>query len=251
MLQNTSFAGSGNIRNCRSEASDDGKADGKINAVQQKQENEIDLNVKLQDLGPPALGALRELVSLVHDGVNASNQQCTSTSGSTVISDGECSNTVNTKSDCTNDANQQGQCASKNDAGVITDNDSKKRLITKLYRLEDDSIANILWNLEPLDLLAAFLAMVHSFPRTLEALILHMLSPVGAEVLTRKFDELDQHLTDEERSTFYQRFYSVFDDQFAVMDAILKGKESFALQAFKNVLQLYMGVTLGGSSYTL
>lgn len=39
----------------------------------------------------------------------------------------------------------------------------------------------------------------HNFPRTLEALILHLLSPMAAEVLTRKFDELDRLITEEDR----------------------------------------------------
>ncbi|XP_058105311.1 lysine-specific demethylase JMJ31 isoform X5 [Magnolia sinica] len=84
----------------------------------------------------------------------------------------------------------------------------------------------------------------HNFPRTLEALILHMLTPVGAEVLTQKFDEMDQQTTKEEQNGFYRLFYSVFDDQFAAMDAILNGKELFAFQAFKNVLEKYLGVNL-------
>lgn len=104
----------------------------------------------------------------------------------------------------------------------------------------------------------------HNFPRTLEALILHLLSPVGAEVLTRKFDEVDQNTTEDDRylsnsriivlflkgkkktriifvftrlfiifyirNKFYQGFYGAFDDQFAAMDAILNGKELFAQQ---------------------
>ena len=109
-----------------------------------------------------------------------------------------------------------------------------------------------------------FVLCQHNFPRTLEALILHLLSPVGAEVLTRKFDEMDQ-LTDEEdrymltsskvfvlffrlkelvyqfclnllctlhgyRNKFYQVFYGAFDDNLAAMDVILSGKESFARQ---------------------
>ncbi|XP_022771163.1 uncharacterized protein LOC111314264 isoform X5 [Durio zibethinus] len=81
----------------------------------------------------------------------------------------------------------------------------------------------------------------HNFPRTLEALILHLLSPVGAEVLTRKFDDIDKQNSEEHRNKFYQVFYGVFDNQFAAMDAILNGKESFARQAFKNVLDKYLG----------
>ncbi|XP_057474189.1 lysine-specific demethylase JMJ31-like isoform X2 [Actinidia eriantha] len=50
--------------------------------------------------------------------------------------------------------------------------------------LFDDPVAYILWSLHPLSLQNVFLAMAHNFPRTLEALILHLLSPVGAEVLT-------------------------------------------------------------------
>ena len=39
-----------------------------------------------------------------------------------------------------------------------------------------------------------------TFPRTLETLVLNMLGPVGAEILTRKFDEIDQLTTIEEQS---------------------------------------------------
>ncbi|XP_021764348.1 uncharacterized protein LOC110728972 [Chenopodium quinoa] len=248
MLQKTYDAGSGKLRDCGSEAPDNGKTDSQGILAHQKHENKINLNVKPHDLAPLALEALHELLSLVHDGVSAvSHQPCTSTSDSRVIPDRNGKNTMVTKSYCPSAATQD-QCTSRSDSGVIPDKDSKNVPISNLCRLKDDSIASILWNLNPLDLLTVFMAMVNSFPRTLEALILHMLSPVGAEVLTRKFDELDQQLTEEDRGSFYQRFYSVFDDQFAVMDVILKRKESFAHQAFKNVLQLYMGVTLSGSS---
>ncbi|KNA19841.1 hypothetical protein SOVF_057890 [Spinacia oleracea] len=234
MLPKISGAGSGKVRDCRSEASDNEKPGIQENV-------KFNVNVKLHDLCPPTFEALHKLVSLVHDGVNAVSQPCPSTTDSRVIPDSDGKNTmITTKS--LNSASQQDQCTSKCDSGVIPDKDSKNMVVSNLYSLEDDSIANILLNLEPIDLMTVCLAMVNSFPRTLEALILHMLSPVGAEVLTRKFEELDQQMTEEDRSAFYQRFYSVFDDQFAIMDVILKGKESFALQAFKNVLQLYMGV---------
>lgn len=118
----------------------------------------------------------------------------------------------------------------------------------------------------------------HNFPRTLEALILHMLSPVGAEVLTQKFDGIDQQTSEEDRyrlllqwllncslsqkitywfllnfillivylfrNNFYQAFYGAFDDQFAAMDAILTGKESFAHQVV-----LWSWITLYGACY--
>lgn len=82
----------------------------------------------------------------------------------------------------------------------------------------------------------------HNFPRTLDALILHLLSPVGAEVLTRKFDEIDQQTTEGDRNKFYPGFYGAFDDQFAAMDAVLNGKELFAHWAFEKSLDKYLGV---------
>lgn len=42
-----------------------------------------------------------------------------------------------------------------------------------------------------------------NFPRTLEALVLHLISPVGAEVLTRvltrRLEEMDQSMDEEDR----------------------------------------------------
>lgn len=94
----------------------------------------------------------------------------------------------------------------------------------------------------------------HTFPRTLEGLVLNMLGPVGAEILTRKFDEMDQQTTKEEQSVlspvsrgphfksflncllvwcrakFYKIFYSVFEDHYAAMDVLLNGKELFSFQ---------------------
>lgn len=37
------------------------------------------------------------------------------------------------------------------------------------------------------------------FPRTLEALVLHALTPVGSEILTRKFEEMDQLISGEDQ----------------------------------------------------
>lgn len=165
----------------------------------------------LHELRPCALQALHELVALVHDRVNASDQNQPVSSDST-----------------------NGLMCSKT-------NEQDKTLTTEIFHLEEDPVAKNLWILEPGIFKDIFLAMAHNFPRTLEALVLHLLSPVGAEVLTRKFDEIDQQNTEENRNKFYQIFYGVFDNQFAAMDAILNGKESFARQAFKNVLDKYVG----------
>ncbi|XP_071719455.1 lysine-specific demethylase JMJ31 isoform X2 [Rutidosis leptorrhynchoides] len=161
----------------------------------------------LHDLEPSALISLHELVSLVHDRVNAA----------------DLNTPVNSASD------------------VVT-SEPKEIVISELYNLEEDPVADILWALEPLNLQKMFLAMVHHFPRTLEALVLHLVSPVGAEVLTRKFDEMDQLNTEDDRNEFYRAFYGVFDDQFAVMDALLNGKELFSCKAFKNVMDKFLGV---------
>ncbi|XVF32505.1 hypothetical protein REPUB_Repub17cG0088700 [Reevesia pubescens] len=178
----------------------------------------------LHELESYALQALHELVALVHDHVNASDQ------------------------------NEQLVSTSTNGLIRYATDEQNKTLMTEIFHLEDDPVAKILWILEPSIFQDMFLAMAvslkspvniiilsHNFPRTLEALILHLLSPVGADVLTRKFDEIDKQKTEEDRNKFYQVFYGVFDNQFAAMDAILNGKESFTRQAFKNVLDKYLG----------
>ncbi|KAJ6938704.1 hypothetical protein NC651_005211 [Populus alba x Populus x berolinensis] len=102
----------------------------------------------------------------------------------------------------------------------------------------------------------------HNFPRTLDALILHLLSPLGAKVITRKFDEIDQQTTEGDRNKIYQGFYGAFDDQFAAMACyrfnfdsslascyeasfcmilLLHAKMKLIL-AFENSLDKYLGV---------
>ncbi|XVE73058.1 hypothetical protein DITRI_Ditri11bG0087500 [Diplodiscus trichospermus] len=165
----------------------------------------------LHELETFTLQALHELVALVHDHVNASDQ------------------------------NQLVLSTSANGLTCYVTDVQNTTLVNEIFHLEHDPVAKILWNLEPSNFQDMLLAMAHNFPRTLEALILHLLSPVGAEVLVRKFDEIDKQSTEEDRNKFYQVFYGVFDNQFAAMDAILNGKESFARQAFKNVLDKYLG----------
>lgn len=170
----------------------------------------------LHELEPLAMQSLHALVSLVHDRVNIADQsQSAEPSTSNVFAVGVGASKFNVK-----------------DA----------------YLLEDDPVASIIWKLQPLTLQSVLLAMAQNFPRTLEALVLHLLSPVGAEVLTRRLEEMDQSMDEEDRNEFYQIFYGVFDDQFAVMDVLLNQKESFALQAFKNVLDKYLGIKFNGST---
>lgn len=132
-------------------------------------------------------------------------------------------------------------CQLLNDYDLIG-SDKYEKIATS--ELKDDPVAKILWNVKPQTLQNVFLAMANNFPRTLEALVLHVLSPVGAEVLTRKFDEMDELTIEEDRNRFYEVFYSAFDDQSAAMNSILKGKELFTQQAFKNVLDKFVGMNL-------
>lgn len=169
----------------------------------------------LHELKPLTLKALHELVSIVHDRINT--------------------------------ADLSEPVDSTSSGGSNREKDEHMNSVkVNFLRLEDDPVASIIWTLHPLALQNVFLAMAQNFPRTLEALILHLLSPVGAEVLTEKFDQMDQLTAEEDRNKFYQVFYGAFDDQFAAMDAILRGKESFACQAFKNVLHQYLGVRFDG-----
>eukprot|EP01018_Ginkgo_biloba_P003907 Gb_35806 [translate_table: standard] len=111
------------------------------------------------------------------------------------------------------------------------------------HTLEDDPVADILGRLRPSTLQKLLLVMVNKFPRTLEALIIQGLSPIAAEILTHKFDEVDKEATKEEREEFYRLFYSIFDDQLAAMEVILNGKESFGFLALKKVMEFYLGLT--------
>ncbi|KZV42011.1 hypothetical protein F511_14325 [Dorcoceras hygrometricum] len=164
----------------------------------------------MNELEPLALQSLHELVSLVHD--------CVKTGGDSTA-----------------------------DPSVIREENEVKQIVsTNLFDLKEDPTASIIWTLEPHIFQNVFLAMAHNFPRTLEAFILHALSPVGSEVLTKKFEQLDQMIATNDQGQFYQKFYSVFDNQFSAMDRILNRKELFAFQAFKNVLFQYLGMKFDG-----
>ncbi|XP_062207030.1 lysine-specific demethylase JMJ31-like [Phragmites australis] len=166
----------------------------------------------LQTLESSTLQALYELISLVHDSVEVVNQND--------ISEPTSQDTSSSQS------NETKKTAAADDSSL----------------LDKDPVTKIILPVEPLELRSMLLAMVHTFPRTLEALVLNMLGPVGAEILTRKFDEMDQQTTKEEQSEFYKIFYSVFEDQYAAMDALLNGKELFSFQVFQNVLEKYLRV---------
>ncbi|KAF0919135.1 hypothetical protein E2562_028440 [Oryza meyeriana var. granulata] len=165
----------------------------------------------LQTLEPSTLQALYELISLVHNSVEMVSQN-----------------------EITEPTSQDASCNPSNERKKIAADDSSL--------LEKDAIAKIILPLKPLELQSALLVMAHTFPRTLEALVLNMLGPIGAEILTRKFDEMDQQATKEQQSEFYKTFYGVFDDQYAAMDALLNGKELFSFQVFQSVLDQYIGV---------
>ncbi|OIW12649.1 hypothetical protein TanjilG_24582 [Lupinus angustifolius] len=171
---------------------------------------------KLHDNGqsePAAAKVLHDLVSLVHNHVGA-NQDQQSLSASVNV----------------NELRESDKCEKKVN-----------------FNWRDDPIAKILWDVESQTLQNVFLAMAHNFSRTLEAFVLHVLSPIGAEVISQKIDEMDQQILEEDRSRFYEVFFSAFDDQSAAMNLILKGKESFTQQAFKSVMGKFVGLRLESS----
>ncbi|XP_060181128.1 lysine-specific demethylase JMJ31 isoform X2 [Lycium barbarum] len=180
------------------------------NCGKKSSNDELRSKVILKDLEPSASQSLNELISLVHDRLNPSKL-----TGST-------DNSSAGKNDETNKSKEES-CG-----------------------INDDPVANLILTLHPLTIHSVFLAMAKFFPRTLEALVLHGLTPVGSEILTRKFEEMDQLISGEDQNQFYQILYGVFDDQSAAMDALLNGKELFARQAFENVLDQYVGINLDG-----
>lgn len=172
--------------------------------------DELKSKVMLQDLEPCVSQSLNELISLVHDCLNPSKL-----TGST-------------------------------DDSSAGENDETNKRKEDSCSTNDDPVANLILTLHPLTIQSVFLAMANNFPRTLEALVLHALTPVGSEILTRKFEEMDQLISGQDQNQFYQIFYGVFDDQSAAMDVLLNGKELFARQAFENVLDQYLGINLDG-----
>ncbi|KAK8957882.1 hypothetical protein KSP39_PZI000529 [Platanthera zijinensis] len=164
-------------------------------------------------LKPHELNVLYQLVSLVHSNL------------------------------CTSSHDESSDCTQKL-SGINAEEDHRSAEAGPSSIVLTNPVASILWAVEPPALKKVLLSMVHQFPRTLEALVIHMLSPTAAEVLTRKFDKMDEETTKEQQSEFYGQFYSVFNDQYAAMDAILRGKESFSFQAFCNVVDKYLGVSV-------
>ncbi|XP_024527931.1 jmjC domain-containing protein C isoform X3 [Selaginella moellendorffii] len=109
---------------------------------------------------------------------------------------------------------------------------------------EDDPVANVFLNTSPRSLRRIFLTMVTTFPRSLEALVLHALSPVAAELLTKQFEEMDSIASEASQGEFYKHFYSVFDDSSVAMAALLDRKEAFASKALDSVMEKFLGYKL-------
>ncbi|KAH6812891.1 2-oxoglutarate and oxygenase superfamily protein [Perilla frutescens var. frutescens] len=221
MLSRPSITTGNSVLGASGQSSSDnaGRCDEDLSLNHQKLggKEKLEQGFSLHELEPHELRSLRELLSLVHECINCQ----------------PAGNIVADQSDSREE------------------DDANKIVKTNLFNLEDDPIANIVWNLQPRAFQDVFLSMAHNFPRTLEAFVLHALSPVGVEVLTRKFEQMDQRITPDERSQFYQKFYSVFDNQFSAMDILLNGKESFACQAFNNVLVQYLQINLDGPKPSL
>ncbi|KAG0609283.1 hypothetical protein M758_8G172600 [Ceratodon purpureus] len=107
-----------------------------------------------------------------------------------------------------------------------------------------DTIARVFSSLDPPSLQRTLLVMSIDYPKTLEALILHKLSPLASEILTRKFEEMDADSgLDLPQEEFYAQIYRVFDDPGLAMAALVDGKESLAAMALQRVLDGNLGLS--------
>ncbi|KAK3267171.1 hypothetical protein CYMTET_24258 [Cymbomonas tetramitiformis] len=107
-------------------------------------------------------------------------------------------------------------------------------------------------SLTPTALQRVLYAMAHTFPRSLERLVLHGLSPAACELLTSKLEEADALRAAQESSEadehpasrkFYEQFYGVFQDGAeAALRVMVEGKELFAKEAMKEILTDMVGV---------
>ncbi|KAF3785695.1 tRNA wybutosine-synthesizing protein 5 [Nymphaea thermarum] len=176
------------------------------------------VGIPFGQLEPEASHILCQLISLVHENVSLSGQD------GLVYSD----NLQSRATDLAGETQSESTPMVKN--------------VRDFFYVENDPVACILWSVEPSVLRKILQVMAKSFPRTLEALVLHMLSPAGAEILTQKFDEMDKKTTKEEQNEFYSLLYGIFEDRSAVMDAILNRKEAFGFQVLRNVLDQHLGV---------
>lgn len=108
-----------------------------------------------------------------------------------------------------------------------------------------DTIARVFSSLDPPSLQRTLLVMSVDYPRTLEALILHKLSPLASEILTRKFEEMDASASELDcpQEEFYAQIYSVFDDPRLAMASLVDGKEALAAMALERVLDGNLGLS--------
>lgn len=166
----------------------------------------------VEHLDPYAINILYGLISAVHDGVKVGSQ------------------------------NETNACSSLKETSLSPIDGCIQAAMNESSSIRDDPVAKIFHAIEPLVLKKVLAVMANQFPRTLEALILHALSPASAELLTRKFEEMDHLMSKEDQREFYQLFYSVFDDPNAAMVVIIKGKEAFAFQSLQSVMDKYLGL---------
>lgn len=107
-----------------------------------------------------------------------------------------------------------------------------------------ETVARVFSSLDAASLQRTLLVMSVEYPRTLEGLILHELSPLACEILTRKFEEMDGASDlDCPQEKFYAQIYSVFDDPGLAMVALVDGKESLAAMALQRVLDGHLGLS--------
>ncbi|KAL3680095.1 hypothetical protein R1sor_023051 [Riccia sorocarpa] len=106
-----------------------------------------------------------------------------------------------------------------------------------------DEVSEVFASLGALSLQRILMVMASQFPMSLRVLVMEMLSPAAAELLTMKFEELDGCLEPSLETEFYGKFYSVFESPEAVMAVLLEKKEAFAAQALRKVMFQYLGLS--------
>ncbi|CAK9143764.1 unnamed protein product [Ilex paraguariensis] len=113
---------------------------------------------------------------------------------------------------------------------TVGEKDEVEKTVADLFNLVDDPVATILSTLLPLTLESVFLAMGGVHVLSLRQGNRWDRNQLGSPLFFLSSSSHSPSTYYGFRNLFYQIFNGVFDDQFAAMDALLNGKESFALQ---------------------
>jgi hypothetical protein len=109
--------------------------------------------------------------------------------------------------------------------------------------LSDDSTegadmpARVIAALQPFETQRVLLGMAAHLPRTLEALLLHYLSPLATELMTNQFEVADDAAGSHEQvRSVYEHLYSVCGNRAQLMEALIRRKEVLAADCCLTVM---------------